>query len=93
MSGPFPLPEPPTLNLNGTTGAELAEQCRAAWVALQAALEALQGMAPHGRDYQTAGADSYKVAREQYIDRVRRLESVKDEIMDIYEAIEKQRAL
>jgi len=80
----------PIVNLNGTSGAELAEQCKAAWAALQDALQALQGMAPHGRDYQTAGPTSYNIARAQHEDRVRRLESVKEEIMEVYDFIEKQ---
>jgi hypothetical protein len=80
----------PIVNLNGTSGAELAEQCKAAWAALQDALQALQGMAPHGRDYQTAGPATYSVALAQHEDHVRKLESVKAEIMEVYDFIEKQ---
>jgi hypothetical protein len=80
----------PIINLNGTNGAELSEQCKNAWIAVQNAIQALHAMAPHGRDYQCSPAGSYEVARIQYNARMSMLDTVKGEILEVYEEIERQ---
>jgi hypothetical protein len=46
----------PIVNLNGTSARELVESRLDAADALQAALEALRRIAPHGRDYPNGAA-------------------------------------
>jgi hypothetical protein len=82
----------PTVHLNGTGETGLVEPLRAAYAAIRDALGALNEAAPHGRDYYlTTGA--YERARDEHLDRVRRLESVGDELIALAREIQKQRAV
>jgi uncharacterized Ntn-hydrolase superfamily protein len=61
----------PTLNLNGTSGAELLEQVNAVLAALRDTHKAMADAGPHGRDYQhDATGESYRVARGEHIERM-----------------------
>lgn len=77
----------PTIHLNGTSGPVLIEQNRAARVALRTALDVLQEARPHGRDYYTQAAGAYERAKDEHLDRMRRLESIIDELEEIENAI------
>jgi len=78
----------PQVNINGTSKRELQDQCLQAYRALQDALEALNQMTPHGRDYQTVGFERYDLARSQHQDRMRSVGEIKDEIYAIWESME-----
>jgi hypothetical protein len=77
----------PTVHLNGSNGPALAAQVGDAAHAVHAAIEALHGTAPHGRDYYLQGEGAYQQAREQHEDRVARLRSVHAELAAIYERL------
>lgn len=72
----------PTIHLNGSSAESLAEGYGSAGSAVQKAMEELSATAPHGRDYYlTEGA--FEKARAEHLDRVRRLQSVYDELKEL----------
>lgn len=77
----------PTIHLNGTSQQELENQLREAASAVAKAVEKLCQAAPHGRDYYVQEPDGFQQARAEHRARVERLESVGQELMQIYEAI------
>ncbi len=56
----------PIVHLNGTSKEDLLQQYLDAGHALQAALEAMRGSYPNGRDYYPVGADGYQQARNRW---------------------------
>lgn len=70
----------PKINLNGTSGQELLDQATNAADAICEAFQALQRMAPNGRDYQTAPAGAYAQARTEHNSRLSRLDDIKNEL-------------
>jgi len=76
----------PVVNMNGATKQSLIECRQDAYRALHDAMKALQECSPHGRDYQTAQAGEYEVARKRYIERFSLLDRMANELS--YEAIE-----
>jgi hypothetical protein len=77
----------PVVHLNGTSKDELIKQLLDAGNALNAAVYKLGAAAPHGRDYYPLGDDAYKTARDQHLDRVKRIDAVMNELMYIAEEI------
>jgi len=80
----------PTIHLNGTSIHTFRTDLSAVHTALRVALDDLAKAAPHGRDYYVQGPDAYTEARKEHDDRVARLSSVRDEIMALWKAIERQ---
>ena len=78
----------PIVNLNGTSKSELLDQHLAAADALRDAALAL-GHGPNGRDYQTQPG-AYKIAAAEHLDRLKRLDAILCEILDIAEQIDAQ---
>lgn len=78
----------PIINLNGTSKSELLEQHLAAADALRDAALAL-GHGPNGRDYQTRPG-AYDIAVAEHCDRLKRLDAILCEILDIAEQIDAQ---
>ena len=76
-------PIKPTIHINGTSAEELLKNLRAAYNAILNAQAALQGTAPHGRDYYVQSGDAIAVAISQHVSRVTRLESVRKEIEEL----------
>ena len=70
----------PFVHINGTSGSDLYAQRGNASVALKAALDALQGMAPNARDYYPAGPEAFNAAVRQHQRRLRVLNELADEI-------------
>lgn len=66
--------ELPQVNLNGTMGKVLLENCVQAAQSLLDTIAVFKQTEPHGRDYPTPG--KYLAAREEYIARLRDLERV-----------------
>jgi hypothetical protein len=78
----------PTVHLNGTSRKELVEQLAEGWRKTSEAMTALQNGAPHARDYYIqTNPDAYNIARAQHSDRLRRLQSIKDELNQILEKL------
>lgn len=80
----------PTVHLNGTSKASLLGQLEDASNALEAAYKALKQAAPNGRDYYLDGPDAITAATAEHMDRLRRLDSVKDEIDELARKIDEQ---
>lgn len=86
----------PTVHLNGSGKESLRGQLIGAIRGIQSAQEALKECAPHGRDYYvqeneiTPSGKPYNRAREEWADRLNRLESVKVELFAIYENVTDQ---
>ena len=82
----------PTVHLNGTSRESLQEQLSQAGGAIQLALKALNEAAPHARDYYPQGdgevyTESFRTAVAQHEDRYARLQSVLDELTELYGAV------
>lgn len=81
----------PTVHLNGTSRDELLDNLRKAWRAVHDAGEAVRKTCPHDRDYYTqSDPDAGKIARAQHIERMRKLDGIKDELKAIAIAIQEQ---
>lgn len=72
----------PQINLNGSTGMELASQYQEAADAIAKAVNLMSAI-PHGRDYQTLPAGSFEKAREEMIQRVMPLIIARNELFAI----------
>ena len=70
----------PIVNHNGTSRGDLVQQRLAASVAIDAAIDAMRGMAPHGRDYPN-GADAFNADRDIHWARIGALAALRDAIV------------
>ena len=74
----------PTVHLNGTSGESLIEQLNTVDLALDAAMTAMADATPHDRDYYVqADPDAGAKARHAHIERMKRIEAVQHEIMEL----------
>lgn len=80
----------PTIHLNGTSREHLSGQARRAAQAVIDAIDAICDAAPNGRDYYVQGDAAFEAARREHLARIERLESVKAELVALWEAIEEQ---
>ena len=78
----------PRVHMNGDTKATLTEGLNAASHAVVAAKEGLRQTAPNARNFYVISPSAFAVAVEQYRSRQERLQSVYDELLAIFEAIE-----
>lgn len=79
----------PVLHLNGSSKAALREDLESAHAAVTAALEALSITAPNARDYYLRPG-TWEQATREHVSRLDRLQTVRAELMEIWEAIENQ---
>ena len=79
----------PTVHLNGTSQAELIDQLRTAWVAVDAAIKAVAENGPHQRDYyvQAPTATAWTLARQQHKRRLEKLRDIADELEEIVDNV------
>lgn len=70
----------PTIHLNGTPWSRLYEELMNCSHALQDAALALMKTEPNGRDYYPQGPDAINAAIREHVDRMKRIDSVKNEI-------------
>ena len=77
----------PTIHLNGTCAESLFAQYREAKYRLADALEALQFIDIHARDYYPQGEGAYKQASEEHCKRCQALESVLSDLSEITEHV------
>lgn len=78
----------PTIHLNGTAQAELIEQLSVAAAAVMEAIRAVQGACPNGRDYYTQGQTALASALDGHSRRLKALEGIHEELMEIAVAID-----
>ena len=72
----------PVANLNGASKQSLVDARLAAVEALQDAMRALGECSPNGRDYQTAPAGEYEIARARYIEQFAALDRIANQLQD-----------
>jgi len=77
----------PTVHLNGTGASELLDQVTDAGEAAYELIEALENMAPNGRDYYVQGPSALKKAMAEHQDRIKRVVDLRKELEAIAEAI------
>ena len=80
----------PTVHLNGSSGHELLRQNIEARNAVEAAIRLLQEAAPNGRDYYPQGADAWRDAHAEHVDRLKRLQTVSAELQEIIDHVDDQ---
>lgn len=85
----------PTVHLNGTNQNDLREQWYNSYRAVSDAITMLTENGPNARDYYvqdeaTAQGTSYRLAREQHVSRLKKLQEVQAELLSIFEAIDDQ---
>lgn len=78
----------PRVHSNGTGRSDLLAGIHSAAIAVATASKALGETCPHGRDYYVTSPDAYSRARLEYISRAERLDSVYNELLALYRAIE-----
>jgi hypothetical protein len=81
----------PTIHLNGTSKGRLIEDLCEASNKLDDAYNALKQCAPNGRDYYPQGPDAMRQAEKEHLDRLGRLDAVKNEIDELTRAIDEIR--
>lgn len=77
----------PLVHLNGTSGAALEAQNRAARAAGRKFLEALAEAAPHGRDFYPLGSEAFGKAQKAHEARLELARRIVDELESIAFAI------
>jgi len=77
----------PTIHLNGTSCQELMDQIVNVERAGRKMLQALYDASPNGRDYYTQGDNAFHEVQSEHQDRVKRIQSVIDEIQEIADSI------
>lgn len=70
----------PVVHLNGTDKGDLLRHLDQTYRAITDVFRALEGAAPHGRDYYPQGPEAFEVARAQHEARAKKLIEVMDEI-------------
>lgn len=82
----------PTIHLNGTSLATLAEANDKAHTAILEAIAKLAEAAPNGRDYYPQSPDAIYKARDEHYSRIDRLKSVLKELEQIGEYLAMEEA-
>lgn len=84
----------PTIHLNGTRSLDLIEDNQSVVNHLNITIQALQRARPHARDYypqnKVGERAAYDVVVDEHCDRVRRLASVRDELVEIMASVQSQ---
>lgn len=82
----------PTIHLNGTSLAALAEANDKAHHAVLDAIAKLAEAAPNGRDYYPQSPDALYKAQDEHYERIQRLQSVAKELEQIGEYLAMEEA-
>jgi hypothetical protein len=69
----------PTLNINGTSAADLIDPRRAAFDHLTKAIDSLRQVTPNGRDY-PGNAERCDADRREHFDRILTLNALREQI-------------
>ena len=78
----------PTIHNNGSHPQDLKDNLRRAHTFIRNAIEAMQAVTPHGRDYQTISHTLQ--ARADHDRRMADLTTIRDELMALWEGIYNQ---
>lgn len=73
----------PTVHLNGTSKATLLEQQASIRDAIRNTIDVLRKAAPHSRDYYPQEGDAWKRAEQQHLARIKLLNDMYGEMMQI----------
>ena len=80
----------PTLHMNGDSFVTLFEgHCEVAEL-LRETLSSLRANAPNARNYYVQGSDAFACARDEHMERVRKIESVLSDVEAILESLVNQ---
>jgi hypothetical protein len=77
----------PTIHSNGTSRQELLEGYLSAIAALNRAIDQVSLTAPDGRGYYVQDGIAYRQASNEHMNRIQRLNAVRQELIDIAENI------
>jgi hypothetical protein len=77
----------PIIHLNGTSYDSLRKEYKEAGAALRNAINAMNQLTVHGRDY---APDIYPQARAEHVERIRQLEKIYKELASIAMQISRQ---
>jgi len=77
----------PTIHINGSSPEYLLESARYALDSLRAAVLQVEGTAPNGRDYYPQGDGAIAVAVSEHCDRLKRIQSVVEDLQTLAEHI------
>ena len=80
----------PTIHLNGSSGENLRNETRNAYLAVCAAIDELCTAAPNARDYYPQGPAAWPAADDAHRSRLERLIAVRDELSELYRGIHDQ---
>lgn len=78
----------PVIHLNGTSKNALLDAYGEAVDALNTAYAVIKETAPNGRDYYPLGPDALRLATEEHMDRLRRVDAVRVEIEELMTKID-----
>jgi hypothetical protein len=78
----------PTVHLNGTSRDELERQLHDAYAAAGVFMEVLRETSPNARDYYVQDDGAFRIAQAQYVERLTKLESIRGDMLAIYEGME-----
>jgi hypothetical protein len=81
----------PTVHLNGTSLDDLLDLHWTARSAVMQAIDAVQKAAPHGRDFYPQDRHAFLIASGEHTERLRKLESVKQDLDVIIGALTNRR--
>lgn len=73
----------PTIHLNGTSAQSLANQYQYAREKVREAMQALEHIDIHGRDYYVQGPNAYGIACKEHSKRYLALSVIMDELLEI----------
>jgi len=70
----------PTVHMNGDSKQTLLDQNLKATHAIRDAIDAMHEAAPNARNFYVQGEGAWKAARDEYSNRLRQLDSIRDEL-------------
>lgn len=77
----------PTVHRNGTSREQLIETYSSAYYAICDALRSVENVELNGRDYYPQGADAFKIAQEEHLNRCIALQKVRNELGEIVQYV------
>lgn len=77
----------PTIHLNGTSAEALLDNVQTALRELCSAYKAIEGMAPHPRDYYLQGDCAFDNASDSHSSMLAKIKNVREEVYKVYEGI------
>ena len=80
----------PTIHLNGTGAPTLLHELDRAIAGVDHAIREVQAMTVHGRDYYPQGPQAIQVATVEHRRRLRMLDEIRNELIEMYLKIEKE---